>query len=192
VWVNNCQWVLNTKLKNFTGVAQDGYGRLQWESETEANNVVFEIERSTDQSKFEKIGQVTGSAAGGGKLYQFNDPNPLALHTYYRIKVVEGNRSQYSKIVLLSSSALQYEIRSVINPFTQSLSFDMIAPEDGIALVTLMDSYGRPVRQYREAYNAGMTSIRLNNLSSLPVSSYSLRVEAGGQVFIRKVIKASY
>lgn len=192
VWVNNCQWVLNTRLKNFTGVAQDGHGRLQWESETEANNVVYEIERSTDQSRYEKIGQVIGSASGSGRIYQFNDPNPLSSHTYYRLKVVEGNRSQYSRVVLLSNSALQYGMRSLINPFTQQLVFEIIAPEDGIAQITLIDTYGRAVRQYREAYNTGLTSIRLTDVASLPVGSYSLRVEAGKQVFNKKVIKASY
>lgn len=192
VWVNNCQWVLNTKLKNFSGVAQDGYGRLQWESETEADNVVYEIERSTDQSRFEKIGQVIGSASGGGRVYQFNDPNPLASHTYYKLKVVEGSRSQYSRIVLLSNRALQYEIKTVVNPFTQQLAFEMIAPENGVAQVTLIDAFGRPVKQYRESYNTGLTSIRLNNLTSLPAGSYSLRIEAGGQVFNKKVIKSGY
>ena len=77
----------------------------------------------------------------------------------------------------------------MINPFTQTLSFDMIAPEDGVALITLIDAYGRPVKQYREGYNTGMTSIRLNNVGQLPVGSYSLKIEAGGQTFTRKVIK---
>ena len=192
VWVNNCQWVLSTKLKNFTGVAQDDHGRLQWESETEANNVVYEIERSTDQSRYEKIGQVIGAASGSGRTYHFNDPNPLSSQTYYRLKLVEGSRSQFSRIVLLSNSALQYGIRSLINPFAQQLVFEIIAPEEGVAQITLIDTYGRTVRQYRESYNTGLTSVRLTDVASLPVGSYSLRVEAGTQVFNKKVIKASH
>jgi hypothetical protein len=192
VWVNNCEWVLNTKLKYFIGQVQDGYGKLQWEIENEANNIVYEIERSTDQLHFEKIGQIAGSAAGSVKVYEFTDPNPLTSHTYYRIKLVEGNRSQYSRIVLLSNRALQYEIRSLINPFTETLAFEMISPADGVALVTLMDTYGRPVKQTREAYNKGITSMRLTNLSMLAVGTYTLMIQADGQVFNKKVIKANH
>lgn len=191
VWVNNCQWVLNTKLKNFTGQNQDGYGRLQWESETEAGNVVFEIERSTGTG-FEKIGLVMGAASGSGRTYQFTDATPLAPHTYYRIKVVEGTRSQHSRIVLLSTTALQFEVKSIINPFSNTLSFEMISPDDGAALVTLTDAYGRPVKQLRQLYTTGINSVRLDNLGALPAGSYLLRIEAGGQVFTKKVIKAGY
>jgi hypothetical protein len=190
VWVNNCEWVLDTKLKSFTGQALDGYGRLQWETEHEADNVVYEIERGTDQSHFEKIGQLHGTAAGSGKVYQFNDPSPLGTHTYYRIRLVEGNRSQLSKIILLSSQALQYDIRSVINPFKESLSFEMIAPADGMVMVTLIDSYGRVILQSRETCNKGLTNIRINNLKALAAGTYSLKVQAGSQVFNKKVVKA--
>jgi hypothetical protein len=189
VWVNNCEWVLDTRLKYFNGQVQDGYGRLQWETENESDNIIYEIERSTDQLHFEKIGQVEGSVQGSGRVYNFTDPNLLSSHTYYRIKMIEGNRAQYSRIVLLSNKALQYEIKSLINPFNESLSFEMIAPADGVALVTLIDAYGRPVKQVRESYTKGLTNIRLNNLGSLAAGTYSLRIQTGEQVFTKKVIK---
>ncbi|HYF33389.1 MAG TPA: T9SS type A sorting domain-containing protein [Chitinophagaceae bacterium] len=189
VWVNNCQWVLQTKLKSFSGIVQDGHGRLQWETENESPNVVYEIESSTDQSNFQKIGQVTGTASGSGNIYQFTDPDLLSSHTYYRIKVREGTNFQYSRIILLSNRALPYEIKSVINPFRETLAFEMIAPADGIAVITLIDAYGRPVKQVQEAYNKGLTNIRIGNLGSLASGTYTLRVQAGAQVFNKKVIR---
>lgn len=190
VWVNNCEWVLDTKLKSFTGQVQDGHARLQWETEHEADNVIYEIERSTDQSHFEKIAQLPGSAPGAGKVYQFTDPALLSNHTYYRIRLVEGNRSQYSRIVLLSDQALQYEIKSVVNPFKETLTFELIAPADGMAAITLIDAYGRMVLQSRQAYNKGLTNIRLTNLRGLAAGTYSLRIQAGTKVFNKKVVKS--
>lgn len=192
VWVNNCQWVLQTKLKGFNGTVQNGYGRLQWETENEAANVIYEIERSYDQSHFEKIGEVMGNASGGGNIYQFTDPNLLSAHTYYRIKVREGNNSQYSKIILLSNRALQYEVKSVINPFRETLSFEMIAPVDGVAVITLIDAYGRTVKQVQETYNKGLTNIRISNLRGLSSGTYTLNIQAGGQVFNKKVIRITH
>lgn len=189
VWVNNCQWVLQTKLKAFTGNIQNGYGRVQWESENESGNVVYEIERSYDQSGFEKIGEVVGGSGGSAHTYQFTDPNLLSAHTYYRLKVKEGNNFQYSKIILLSNRALQYELKSVLNPFRETLSFEMIAPADGVAAVSLIDMYGRIVKQSQEPFNKGLTNIRLNNLGRLPAGTYTLNVHAGGQVFNKKVIR---
>lgn len=192
VWVNNCEWVLDTRLKSFAGQVQDGYGRLQWEIENESDNVVYEIERSTDQSHFEKIGEVRGAAAGRGNTYQFTDPVPLTSHTYYRLKLVEGMRSQYSKIVLLSTRALQYDIRSLVNPFNESVSFEMIAPADGVAVVSIIDSYGRIVKQSRETFNKGLTAIRIKDLGSLASGNYTLQLQAGTQVLNKKIIKIKH
>ena len=192
VWVNNCEWVLQTKLKNFSGVVQNGYGRLQWETEHESDNVIYEIERSYDQSHFEKIGEVIGNASGSGNIYQFTDPNLLSAHTYYRIKVREGNNTQNSKIILLSNRALQYDIKSVINPFRETLSFEMIAPVDGVAVITLVDSYGRIVKQVNQNFNKGLTNIRINSLGGLAAGTYTLNVQAGGQVFNKKVIRMNH
>jgi hypothetical protein len=189
VWVNNCQWVLDTKLKSFTGQVHDSHGRLQWEVENEAGNIIYEIERSADQRNFEKVGQVNGSAAGQGNTYHFLDPNPLSGHTYYRIKLSEGNRSVYSKVILLSSRDLQYEVRSLVNPFHETISFDMVAPASGEAIITLIDAYGRLVKQVKAPFSKGLTNIRIGNLGALATGTYSLRIEADKQVFNRKLVR---
>ncbi|HYE55044.1 MAG TPA: T9SS type A sorting domain-containing protein, partial [Chitinophagaceae bacterium] len=191
VWVNNCQWVLDSKLKSFTGQVQNGYGALQWEIEQEADNIVYEIERSTNQVHFEKIGQVSGTAAGRNNTYHFTDPLQLTGHTYYRIKMVEGNRTQYSKIILLTVRDLQYELRSVVNPFHETLSFELIAPASGIAAITLVDAYGRLIKQVREPYIKGLNNLRIPNMGSLAAGTYTLRVQVDNQVYNAKVIKSN-
>ena len=70
-----------------------------------------------------------------------------------------------------------------------TISFDLLAPESGNAQISLMDSYGRLILQSKEPYSAGLNSIRLHNLSQIPNGNYLLRIQAGAEVFNRKVIK---
>ena len=143
---------------------QNGYARLQWEVENESGNIIYEIERSEDMTNFHKIGSVNATAGGNGSAsYTFDDPNLLSQQTYYRIKMTDGTASKYSKIVLLSNGKLEYAIKSLINPFKDVISFDLIAPESGTARITLVDAYGRAVRQSTESYSNGLNQMRMFN-----------------------------
>ena len=192
VWVNNCSVVLPTIFKAFTGQPQSGYARLQWDVENETSNVVYEVERSDDMTTFYKVGTVSASSSGNGSAsYVLNDPSTLGEQTYYRIKMTNGTANKYSKIVLLSSGKLEYAIKSLINPFKDVLSFEMIAPENGTARITLIDAYGRVVRQSIETYSQGLNQMKLLNVSALANGAYLLRIDAGEKTFTRSVIRTN-
>jgi hypothetical protein len=153
---------------------------------------VYEIERSEDMSTFYKIGSVPASAGGNGSAaYIFNDPVLLKDQTYYRIKMTHADISKYSKIILLSNGQLEYAIKSLINPFKDVLSFELIAPESGTARITLLDAYGRVVRKTSETYSDGLNQIKIFNVSSLARGAYLLRIDAGEKAFTRSVIKTN-
>ena len=190
VWVNNCMEVLPVRFNSFTGQAVNGHGKLHWVVESETAGTVYEVERSEDGSRFDKIGVVVGYAGGDGTAtYYYNDAVPLTENTYYRLKALNGNNGKYSKIIVLSSGGIKYAVRSLINPFVNTISFDLIAPENGTALVSLMDSYGRLILQSKEVYSAGLNTVRIHNLVKIPNGNYLLRVQVGTEVFNRKVIK---
>ncbi len=192
VWVNNCSVVLPTIFKGFSAQNQNGYARLQWEVENEQDNINYEIERSEDMTNFYKIGTMPGTAGGNASAtYNFNDPTPLSEQTYYRIKLTDGTASKYSKIVLLSSGKLEYAIKSLVNPFKDLISFELIAPANGTARISLLDSYGRVVSQSSESYSTGLNQMRLFNLGILPKGAYLLRINAGEKVFTKGVIKTN-
>jgi hypothetical protein len=167
---------------------QNGFANLRWATENETASIVYEVERSDDNIHFYKIASIAGNGSG---LYSFNDPNALIDQTYYRIKMVDGNSHKYSKILLLSSGHLEYAIKSLINPFADVLSFELIAPETGIAKLTLIDTYGRIVRQTTKSYVDGLNQMKMYNLTALPQGAYLLQVQAGKQVFNKNVIKSN-
>jgi hypothetical protein len=190
--VNNCSVVLPTIFKNFSGQNQNGYARLQWDIENEQGNISYEIERSDDISSFTKIGTVNGNAGSGGSAsYSFNDPSPLKGQTYYRIKMTDGTAAKYSKVVLLSNGQLEFAIRSLINPFGTTLSFDLIAPVTANARVSLIDGYGRVVYRTDLEVNEGINQIRISNLGLLAKGAYLLHIYVGDKLITRNIIKSN-
>ena len=189
VLVDNCSWVLDTKLNPFRGIVQNNQAQLQWFTQNE-QSPVFEIERSTDKINYQKIGTITGTASQGqGASYGFTDPTAVAGQTYYRIKVIEGARAQYTKVVLLSNAQVGFTIRSLMNPFRSNISFELETPEDGMANISIIDSYGRSVKQFKQPVTKGSNNIRLLELSSLTNSVYTLRVQMNNEVLNRALVK---
>lgn len=64
---------------------------LNWETGAEENFKGFDVEASTDGSKFSKIGHIKG--AGSGSKYEMMDRNPFQGINYYRLKSVDVDGS---------------------------------------------------------------------------------------------------
>jgi hypothetical protein len=77
--------------------------QLKWSTILEANLSHYEIERSTPNQPFRKIGTI--KAAGSGSLaveYSFTDKNPAAGTNIYRLRMVDtrgGSKSSEHKLV---------------------------------------------------------------------------------------------
>src|SRR5437016_1178145 len=80
VWVNNCSQVLATLFKSFNGQPQNGFAKLQWETDNETASIVYEVERSEDRIHFYKIASIAGTGSGS---YLFIDPVALNDQSYY-------------------------------------------------------------------------------------------------------------
>jgi hypothetical protein len=80
-------------------------------------------------------------------------------------------------------------VQSVTNPFTDWLAFDMTAPQDALSTFTLIDMYGRVVKQEKENVTAGLNTIRMYNLSGLASGTYTLLVQYTDKIISKRVIK---
>lgn len=188
VMVNNCQTILSTKLLSFTGQLQNNYTTVRWATENEEANTVFEIERSNDGTRFNKIGSINNRAAGSGAAYSFSDPVAVAGTAYYRLKTHENGNYSYSRIVMVSNK-LEFNIHSLVNPFTSQIGFNIVSPEKGIAWITLTDAYGRLVKQSRENITVGLNNVKLSGLDALSQGAYTLHVQLKDKIINKQVIK---
>ncbi len=192
VMVNNCQWVLSTDLISFDGKIKDKIAQLHWKTANEQPNVFFEVEKSLDGVHFEKIGQVSSKQLASGSEYDFIDKELFAGKAYYRVKMIENEKSKYSKVVLLSSETLPFEVRSLINPFATAISFDVIVPATGEIKVTLYDTYSKTVYNKSVKVSKGSNEIRINEISRLSSGQYVVKVQWGTQTVTKRVIKLAH
>ncbi|GGB14391.1 T9SS type A sorting domain-containing protein [Puia dinghuensis] len=186
----NCQVALPTTILSFRGQVREGLGNLQWTTSNEVENLVYNVMRSDDGVHFTAIATVPAIAgSGGGAAYVFNDPKPVGLQTYYRIDMVAASVHRSSNIVLLSNSNLQFEVRSILNPFTDHINIELTAPADGVASISLTDMYGRYIRRIRQPVTQGLNSFTIYDLRSLPSGTYALQLQVGDQMISKKLVK---
>jgi len=192
VWVLNCSVVLKTDLIDFSGNLVNDHGQLQWTSTNEQPGVVYEVQRSDDKTNFVTIGTVNGTAPEGfGNTYHLTDNTAINGAAYYRIKLAEGTAQKYSKIILLNTNPNDFSIKSLVNPFNGTISFDLISPSTGTANITLVDNYGRLIRNITKSVQPGINSISISGFEGLSQGAYTLRVQMGGSIINKQVIKSN-
>lgn len=102
-------------LFDFSGIVSGNVNRLFWKTASENNSRSFEIERSADAVRFEKIGEIT--AAGNSnfiRYYQFTDDRLFASAYYYRLKQIDADgKFVLSPVILL----IQRDSRNVVLVF---------------------------------------------------------------------------
>lgn len=93
---------LPVTLLNFSGIFQNGITRLRWQTDNEINLRQFEIEKSTDGHRFEKLGTKAANAQG---FYSYDDTHPGESTCFYRLKLTDTDgRFTYSNIIKISAT----------------------------------------------------------------------------------------
>ena len=188
IMVHNCEWLLDTRLLSFTAKSVGDLGYLAWTTANETAGIRYDIEKSTDAIYFTKIASVEGR--GHDASYNFKDPQPIKDVVYYRLKLYDKDgRFTYSKIISLTAAAVQFDIKSLINPFDYTLSFAAVTATDRLAFITVTDSYGTVIRHLEKRLYKGVNSITLENMSNLASGAYLLRIQSEGQSISRQIIK---
>lgn len=87
-----CGTPLPVQLAHFTAYNENGQGKLEWHTLSEASNKGFEVERSTDAANWTKIGFVASKALSGNSIqkmeYTYTDNNINADAYFYRLKQI--------------------------------------------------------------------------------------------------------
>jgi hypothetical protein len=176
----NIMGVLPIELVSFEGKALEKSNLLTWRTASETQNKGFDIERSADGSRFEKIGFVAGNGTTSQtQRYAFNDVSfPFGEGrdgaVYYRLKQLdEDGRFEYSKIVAIAQKG-DNAVSVFPNPsngvFTLS-GLENIEDEQ----ISIVNSIGQNIAITIQ--NDGQM-----DLSAYPSGVYYLRIASSGQV----------
>jgi len=127
----------------FEGKKTERGSELMWQTASEVNNEVFEIERSSDSNSWNTIGQVKGEGNSKELVeYIYLDENPMSGTNYYRLKQIDydGNYD-YSSTIAVEADKARGTTVIYPNPVRETLYIDNTDQES--QQIELYDSSGR-------------------------------------------------
>jgi Secretion system C-terminal sorting domain len=124
--------------------------------------------------------------------YSYTDPEQLSPSAFYRILVKDVSGKSVSKIVLLTTSDIQYDIISAINPFREKISFELTSPSNTVGTVSITDQHGKTLKQIKYSFSKGVNQVSINDVDALPAGSYILQVITPNGVKSKKLVKVQY
>ena len=187
---------LPVALTSFTAAAQGPDAVLTWATAQETNNKGFEVQVSGDGAAFRTLGFVAAETpnSAAARSYRFRDTEGGKQGTrYYRLRQLDldGGESFFGpQAVAFGARARTASALGYPNPFGAELTLALQTLAAGPAAVSLFDMTGRQVRTYQPTLAAGASSVRLDDLQSLPHGLYVVQVRySDGQTQRLKLIK---
>ncbi len=197
VITGTAEQALPVDLKRF---AVTKYGKddaqLKWTSVSEVNSSHFEVERSSDNTAWEKLGEVKAAGNSSKELdYQYIDYNlPVNRDQtvfYYRLKMVDTNGEfNYSEVRKLSFNLPDafVDIKVYPNPATHTVQVNTLSSllnEEVESSILVFNPSGQLVLKRSISAN-GINNI---DVSELPSSTYQMLINVGNETRIEKLVK---
>lgn len=173
--------VLAVRMLGFTASPSGSMVLLNWQTASETDNRVFEVERSGDGNSWQLIGSVPGNGRQTTvSQYRFTDKQPLNGINYYRLLQKDNNgRSSYSVIVTASISG-----NKLFRVISHSKgNYELLVNGSQPAELAITDLSGRKLWSAKTAGG----SYQLD-LKGFPAGLYLLQVRIKDQVLTQKLI----
>ncbi|MEE9573640.1 MAG: T9SS type A sorting domain-containing protein [Candidatus Neomarinimicrobiota bacterium] len=180
----NSDLFIPVELTSFTAEASENEIILNWTTATELNNQGFEIDRSSDNETFEKIGFVPGfGTTTESKSYTYQIVEFASGIQYYRLKQIDFDGTyEYSEVIEIEGiNPGQFTLfQNYPNPFNPSTSIKFSLPVDSNVKLKLFNMLGQEVGELLNSeISAGIHHIDFN-ASSLSSGTYFYVLEANG------------
>lgn len=179
---------------SFDAAWKNNFVKLNWVTASEINNKIFYIERSTDCSKWETIGQVAG--AGNSvhiNSYEWKDYPSFQKIFYYRLKQ-EDNDGQinYLPVVAVKNTGFYPDDTLVIfpNPVNDEINIKYFSSESFSVTIEITNLTGEIFMTKTENVKAGNNQFVLRT-TELPASGnyYFVRLKNQKKNIQAKFIK---
>jgi hypothetical protein len=167
---------------------------LKWNTASEQNNALFEIERSIDGISYQKIGVVKGSG-NSSKLvsYTYTDELPqMNDRNYYRLKQLDyDGKYSYSSIEVVDftnsgtikdakSNEFLFNVYPV--PSSNVITIDLANTYTGNVNIRIFDNVGKLVETHPATIAKAYSSIE-ENISHLKAGMYLIEVVSDGGAY---------
>ena len=161
---------------------------LEWTTATEINNKGFEIQRSSDNSDFRRIGWKEGNgSASHENSYVFEDKHvePGVVY-YYRLKQVDFdggfNFSSIVEAIIVEKKGKKLAVFP--NPANDHITLE-VPPSEFQYEIDLIGLNGKKIGNYIMDKNSTRHEI---DLTAIPQGNYVLRIQAGNQLDVEPLL----
>ena len=190
-----CNVILPVDYLKISATAMDGsWIALDWSTNSEFNNVGFDIERSTDGEHFTKIGFREGSGQQGGALmeYRFSDRDVERNRRYYYRLVQHDQNGLTATSTVVSARITDNNATAgkvYPNPFNDGIFVELTSERSGTCEAHLYDALGHEVGNWQHSVIAGDQALELET-GDLSQGIYFLHVYVDGKkVALEKLVK---
>ncbi len=135
--------VLPITLTTFTAVKQPNTNQITWQTASETNNNIFELEQSDNGLDFTSINtQKSKGNSANTQNYFFNDNDKSKNTVYYRLKQTDfDGKFTYSNIISLKSD-FESKLSVYPNPFSNKVN---ISASKNIARLKIISASGKTI-----------------------------------------------
>ena len=160
-------------------LAKNGSVEIDWGSKTETNMDHYEVERSADNSNFNRL-NITG-AVGNSNVpanYSWVDANPLQGDNFYRIRAMNKTGSvKYSSVVKLNIDRTHPDVTVTPNPLSgNALQLHLNNLEKGIFTIILYNNAGQEVYAGQMQHTGGSADKIINLGNKISPGTYRLLI----------------
>jgi hypothetical protein len=151
--------------------------QVNWKLGIETNVNRYEVERSTDGSKFNMVGNV---AATGASAYGFTDISAPASNLLYRIRSIgTAGEVKYSSVVKVGAQSSKPSFAVVPNPVEGSvMNIQFGNHPKGVYQLRLVNAMGQQVTSTSVSHPGGFGTHTISLPSSVARGTYQLEIIA--------------
>ncbi len=181
--------ILPLDLLSFNAVweQQGASAKIHFTTDNESLIHRYEVEKSTDGTKFKKFGELVPNNTGGVHNYDYIDSNANAAKQYYRLKTIHlAGAATYSNIVLLKYSK-QVQMVLYPNPVVDIVNLKIGSNSNNNIDIQVVSTAGQVLKQLSNiAANNQQVQIPLNDL---PPGTYYLHIKLDEEKQVLKFVK---
>lgn len=195
--LTNNEVPLPVVLKSFSSKVVKNTVYLNWVTSLEINNTGFNVERSTDNINWDKIGFISGSHTSNIEhSYSYTDKNLTTGIYFYRLKQIDHNGNfqihRLTGTVAIGKPADFSLSQNFPNPSNPGTNINFSLPLNGFVTLKIYDITGKEVKTLIDGFkDAGFyTEYFDGNGFASGVYFYRLVLNADGQNFsdTRKIV----
>jgi Secretion system C-terminal sorting domain len=175
---------LPVKLLYFTALPDNGKVRLNWHVEQEVDTKLYEVEKSTNGTNFNKIGQQV-SLQKDAWIYTDYDTAPVTGWNYYRLRITDKlNKQTYSGVAKVYFDKNVPVVKLFPNPATDVVNIQLPGALAGKVTLQLYSSTGALISSNKPS----SATVQLN-VRQLAAGNYFVKIIDGKEVKVYPFVK---